>query len=151
MYRLADYCSIFSIYKDGERDAVNKLMILWQYRNLIPYLINVFYRVIEKKNKYYSKITPNIKKLAELDLIKLNEILPKDFIDWKYNANELKGLLYEKITKKNISKKELIDLFISDNKLLKKLPKNIKHITLNFDEQIKDEVIECLNYMNYHE
>lgn len=151
MYRLADYCSVFPIYKDGERDIVNRLMILYQHQNLIPYLIDIFYRIIEKKNKYYLKITPNIKKLAELNLIKLNDIPPYDFVDWKYNTNELKGLLYEKFSKKSISKKELIDLFISDEKLLKKLPQNIKHITLNFDENKQDEIIECLNYMNYHD
>lgn len=147
MYRLADGIA-FDLYRPSEKETVNRLLILWENRSLIPTLIDIFYRIRDKKNKYYLKVTPNIKRLAELGLIKINEIPLNDFVDWNYNINELKGLLYEKQFKKSISKKELIGLFINDKKLIKKLPKNIKHITLNFDESQNENIIECLNYIN---
>lgn len=150
MYRLADGIA-FDLYRPGEKETVNKLLILWDNRSLVPTLIDIFYRIRDKKNKYYLKVTPSIKRLAELELIKINEIPLNDFVDLIYNTNELKGLLYEKQFKKSISKKELIELFITDEKLIKKLPKNIKHITLNFDESQNENIIECLNYINYQD
>ena len=148
MYRLADGI-VFNLYGQGEKEVVNRLMILWKNRQLVPLLIDIFYRIRDTKNNYYLKITPRYKKIADLNLIKLKDIPTNDFLKWKYNSNELKGMLYEKQYKKSISKKELIDLYVSDEKLLKKLPKSYKQITLNFDESQYNNIIGCLNYINY--
>ncbi len=151
IYKLADELSCFDLYQPLEKEVVNKLKVLWNNLNLVPLLIDVFYRVRDRKNKYYTKATPNIKKLKELDLIKIDDIEPAVLVDWKFNTNELRGMLFEKGIKKSSSKKELIELFIQDNKLLKKLPNNIKHIQLNFKDEQKSFVIDCLNYMNGYE
>lgn len=151
IYKLADELSCFELYQPLEKEVVNKLKVLWDNLNLVPLLIDIFYRVRDRKNKYYTKATPNIKKLKELDLIKIDDIEPAVLVDWKFNTNELRGMLFEKGIKKSSSKKELIEIFIQDNKLLKKLPNNIKHIQLNFKDEQKTFIIDCLNYMNGYE
>lgn len=150
MIRLAGLTGDFPLYKDNEYGVIQRLQVLEGEHQLISKLIDVFYRIRDHKNKYYLKATPNLKALKELNLISLNELSPAEMVDYKYNANELKGILIDrKEFKKSSSKKQLIELFISDDKLVKKLPKNIYHITLNFNETETQYLPDCLNYMLY--
>ena len=151
MYRLAGKLNYYELYRLGEQETIQKLNILWEHKNLVPYLIDIFYRIRDKKNKYFIKITPNIKKLQELNLIILKDIAPAELAEWKYNTNELRGLLYDKGIKKNTTRKSLIELFVNDDKLVKKLPKNIKHVMLNFEDSQNENIIDCLNYINYND
>lgn len=155
MYRLAAKLGYYPLYREEEQEAVERLWVLRGEDQLITKLIDVFYRIRDKKNKYYIKTSPNLNKLKELGLININKIPAKELLAFKYNANELKGILSGKDLKKSITKPELIELYMSDEKLMKKLPKNIFHITLNFSDKQKEYLTECLYailnnfYQNY--
>lgn len=149
MIRLAGITRDYPLYQEQEQGVIERLQVLEGKHQLINKLIDVFYRIRDHKNKYYTKASPNLIALKELDLISLNELPPAELVNYKYNTNELRGILAAKEGfKKSSSKKQLIELFISDEKLLKKLPKNIYHVTLNFNEQEIQYLLECLNYMN---
>jgi len=148
MIRLAGITKDYPLYQEQEQGVIERLQVLESKYQLIEKLIDVFYRIRDHKNKYYTKASPNLIALKELELISLNELPPAELVNYKYNTNELKGILVNKQEfKKSSSKKQLIELFISDENLLKKLPNNIYHVTLNFNEQEIQYLLECLNYM----
>lgn len=146
MYRLAAELEIFPLYKAEEQELILKLQAIKDNSQLISKLIDVFFRIRDKKNKYYTKTSPLLNELADLKLISINEIPIAELINFKYNTNELKGILADKGIKMSASKKELIEIFQSDEKLIKKLPKNLFHITLNCTETQKEYYTEPLYY-----
>lgn len=150
MYRLANELGYFSLYKEEERELIEKLWSIKDNHKLLTTLVDVFYRIRDKKDKYYVKTSPSLNKLAEFNLIKFKEIPEQELVNIKYNTNELKGILHDKNFKKSITKKELIELFLSDKKLIKKLPKNMVHVTLTCTEKQKEYFTQTLNYFLYN-
>lgn len=150
MYRLANELGYFSLYKEEERELIEKLWSIKDNHKLLTTLVDVFYRIRDKKDKYYVKTSPSLNKLAEFNLIKFKEIPEQELVNIKYNTNELKGILHDKNFKKSITKKELIELFLSDKKLIKKLPKNMVHVTLTCTDKQKEYFTQTLNYFLYN-
>lgn len=150
MYRLANELGYFSLYKEEERELIEKLWSIKDNHKLQTTLVDVFYRIRDKKDKYYVKTSPSLNKLAEFNLIKFKEIPEQELVNLKYNTNELKGILHDKNFKKSITKKELIELFLSDKKLIKKLPKNMVHVTLTCTDKQKEYFTQTLNYFLYN-
>lgn len=150
MYRLANELGYFSLYKEEERELIEKLWSIKDNPKLLTKLVDVFYRIRDKKDKYYVKTSPLINELTEFDLIRINEIPEQELVNIKYNTNELKGILHDKNFKKSITKKELIELFLSDKKLIKKLPKNMVHVTLTCTDKQKEYFTQTLNYFLYN-
>lgn len=150
MYRLANELGYFSLYKEEERELIEKLWSIKDNPKLLTKLVDVFYRIRDKKDKYYVKTSPLINELTEFDLIRINEIPEQELVNIKYNTNELKGILHDKNFKKSITKKELIKLFLSDKKLIKKLPKNMVHVTLTCTDKQKEYFTQTLNYFLYN-
>lgn len=150
MYRLAEELGYFDLYYAEEKELIEKLWSIKDNSQLIAKLIDVFYRIRDKKDKYYVKTSPLLNELAEFDLIKFKEIPEQELVNIKYNTNELKGILHDKNFKKSITKKELIELFLSDKKLIKKLPKNMVHVTLTCTDKQKEYFTQTLNYFLYN-
>ena len=150
MYRLANELGYFSLYKEEERELIEKLWSIKDNHKLLTTLIDVFYRIRDKKDKYYVKTSPSLNKLAEFNLIKFKEIPEQELINIKYNTNELKGILHDKNFKNSITKKELIELFLSNKKLIKNLPKNMVHVTLTCTDKQKEYFTQTLNYFLYN-
>lgn len=150
MYRLANELGYFSLYKEEEKELIEKLWIIKNNSQLLTKLIDVFYRIRDKKDKYYIKKSPLLNELADLDLILFKEIPERELVNIQYNTNELKGILHDKNFKKSITKKELIELFLSDKKLIKKLPKNMVHVTLTCTDKQKEYFTQTLNYFLYN-
>ena len=147
MYRLADIFEIYHIYAKDQKETIEKLQCLKDKPQLIEKLIDMFYRIRDKKDKYYIKLSPNIKELNELGVIIISELPLSELANIKYNINELKGLLANKPYKKNAKKSELIEILLQDEKLVKKIPQNIYHIRLNFNENQKAFITEYLYYI----
>ncbi len=147
MYRLANELGYFLLYKEDEKELIEKLWRIKDNPKLLTKLIDVFYRIRDKKDKYYVKTSPLINELAEFDLVKIKEIPEQELVNIKYNTNELKGILHDKNFKKSITKKELIELFLSDKKLIKKLPQNMVHVTLTCTDKQKEYFTQTLYYL----
>lgn len=147
MYRLADIFEIYHIYAKDQKETIEKLQCLKNKPQLIEKLIDIFYRIRDKKDKYYIKLSPNIKELNELGVITISELPLSELANIKYNINELKGLLANKPYKKSTKKSELIEILLQDEKLVKKIPQNIYHIRLNFNENQKQFITEYLYYL----
>lgn len=147
MYRLVDILKIYHIYAKDQKETIEKLQCLKNKPQLIEKLVDIFYRIRDKKDKYYIKLSPNIKELNELGVIIISKLPLNELANIKYNINELKGLLANKPYKKSAKKSELIEIIVQDEKLAKKIPQNIYHIRLNFNENEKQFITEYLYYL----
>lgn len=151
IYRLSALFNKYSLYKNSQqeeiRDKINQISDLITAEKMK----DIFYRC--RDNKYYSTekdIQTDF--LERIGLISFQKIPMEYIVNKLYDKNDLVNFLSSKIETKGLLKKDLVNLFLSYDDLINKIPEAEKeYVKILIDDENLDFLIDAINFRIYYQ